>query len=1020
MKKISSTIFCAMLSIAAFAQTRHDVAVSSNVFTPAALTINAGDTVVWTNAGGTHNVNGSLATFPSNPAGFSNGAASSALWTFSHVFTTAGTYQYQCDPHASLGMTGSITVNGPALLISGIVDGPLSGGTKVLELYAYGDIADLSSYQLGIYPNGNTSPNTVFTLPSVALSNGSFYYVSTDSANMITFFGFPPNAKSSVANFNGDDAMQLSFNGSPLDVFGEIGVDGTGTGWDMLDGWAYRKSGTGPDGSTFVLDNWTYSGVDALDGETTNATSAVPFPIGTYTRQAAANPVVSFATASASIAENGGSITISVNISSPNANATSVNVSQSGGTATNGTDFSFNPSTLTFPASSSDPLTFSIPITDDTDGEGNETIILELSNPTNSATLGGIATMTITISDNDYTVGSIATATIDGNGDTRPDAMGSKMELTGIVYGVNLQPSGISMTIIDENDVDAGINVFKSSGNFGYTVAEGDKVTVRGTIGLYNGLTQIAADTLWQISAGNSLHPATVITALDETAESKLVRFERVWLTNVAQWPASGSNASVTVTDGTNNFVIRIDADTDIDGSTAPLATDTLQITGLGAQFDSSSPYDSGYQLNPRYLADIVVVGSTSTPTVGFEMATATVGEGSGNVTVSVTITNPDANDTSVDVVLGASSTATEGSDFALATTTTLTFPANSTTAQTFTIPLTDDDVVENSETIVLNLTNATNTASIGIGTMTITINDNDVNEYSIADVTADANNDFVPDSLNVACTVTGIIYGVNLQPSGISFTLIDRQDADAGVALFLNSGDLGFATINEGDEFRVQGTITQYNGLTEIVPTAMTLISTGNSLHNAASVTTLDENTESKLVKIANLRIVDPSQWPASGLNANVEMTDGTNTYVVRIDKDTEIDGSTAPTTDQIYEVTGIGGQFDNSDPRDGGYQLQPRYLADFNLTGTVATHDPKIGEQIKMSPNPATSVLRIESTLALDGIEVFNALGQRVMFVQSPDMNTTLAVGQLAQGMYFIKYTAANRYWTGRFTKR
>ena len=39
-----------------------------------------------------------------------------------------------------------------------------------------------------------------------------------------------------------------------------------------------------------MLANWTYSGVDALDGETSNDTAATPFPLGTYSTAVA--PVV--------------------------------------------------------------------------------------------------------------------------------------------------------------------------------------------------------------------------------------------------------------------------------------------------------------------------------------------------------------------------------------------------------------------------------------------------------------------------------------------------------------------------------------------------------------------------------------------------------------------------------------------------------------------------------------------------------------------------------------------------------
>lgn len=99
--------FFAVISIHAQA-TLIDVTVSSNVFTPTDITINVGDTVRWTNVQGNHNVNGSQNDFPSNPESFSNSVGSG--WVFTHVFTIPGEYDYKCDPHAFLGMTGTVTV----------------------------------------------------------------------------------------------------------------------------------------------------------------------------------------------------------------------------------------------------------------------------------------------------------------------------------------------------------------------------------------------------------------------------------------------------------------------------------------------------------------------------------------------------------------------------------------------------------------------------------------------------------------------------------------------------------------------------------------------------------------------------------------------------------------------------------------------------------------------------------------------------------------------------------------------
>ena len=86
---------------------------SADVFTPSSLTINVDDTINFHNIGGYHNVNGNLTTYPSNPAPFEGppaGVPWYSNWWYSVVFTTPGTYDYQCDPHVGMGMIGQIIV----------------------------------------------------------------------------------------------------------------------------------------------------------------------------------------------------------------------------------------------------------------------------------------------------------------------------------------------------------------------------------------------------------------------------------------------------------------------------------------------------------------------------------------------------------------------------------------------------------------------------------------------------------------------------------------------------------------------------------------------------------------------------------------------------------------------------------------------------------------------------------------------------------------------------------------------
>jgi uncharacterized protein (TIGR03118 family) len=78
------------------------VTFSNFSFTPNRLTIHVGDTVTWSNSGGSHTVTGD-GVDPFCGTGF-------VLTTCSHTFTTAGTFPYHCVPHAAFGMTGSITV----------------------------------------------------------------------------------------------------------------------------------------------------------------------------------------------------------------------------------------------------------------------------------------------------------------------------------------------------------------------------------------------------------------------------------------------------------------------------------------------------------------------------------------------------------------------------------------------------------------------------------------------------------------------------------------------------------------------------------------------------------------------------------------------------------------------------------------------------------------------------------------------------------------------------------------------
>jgi plastocyanin len=99
----------AMTAVHMATAAQHTVTVQNFSFNPANLTIAHGDTVIWNNTGGFHNVH-----HLGNPSLFGNTAAS-APWTYQFVFSNVGdsTFHYDCEIHPSM-MQGTVTVQPPS------------------------------------------------------------------------------------------------------------------------------------------------------------------------------------------------------------------------------------------------------------------------------------------------------------------------------------------------------------------------------------------------------------------------------------------------------------------------------------------------------------------------------------------------------------------------------------------------------------------------------------------------------------------------------------------------------------------------------------------------------------------------------------------------------------------------------------------------------------------------------------------------------------------------------------------
>jgi hypothetical protein len=181
-------------------------------------------------------------------------------------------------------------------------------------------------------------------------------------------------------------------------------------------------------------------------------------------------------------------------------------------------------------------------------------------------------------------------------------------------------PYGLFQTANTEyylQDATGGIDIFKY-GTHTVQPGLGDDVTVEGTIDQYNGKLEVtsgaACDTLLVDINGPGAVPAPkLVTSCDdfEAFEGELV------IMHIAALPAGvdtlspgGGNISYWIRNCVPDSVqMFIDTDTNIPGT--PATSQYITVTGIASQYDSSSPYTSGYEIVPRFASDIVFLSAT-------------------------------------------------------------------------------------------------------------------------------------------------------------------------------------------------------------------------------------------------------------------------------------------------------------------------------------------------------------------------------------------------------------------------
>lgn len=151
----------------------------------------------------------------------------------------------------------------PQLIISEVADPGDVADAKFVELFNASDSPiDLTNWQIRRYANANTTSADVDLIGSIYPNET---YIVAYNATFESEFGFAPDLINGNISGNGDDTYEL-FNGvQVVDIYGEVGVDGTGEDWEYTDSHAVRNSDVSSPNATWTASEWTITAADVAD-----------------------------------------------------------------------------------------------------------------------------------------------------------------------------------------------------------------------------------------------------------------------------------------------------------------------------------------------------------------------------------------------------------------------------------------------------------------------------------------------------------------------------------------------------------------------------------------------------------------------------------------------------------------------------------------------------------------------------------------------------------------------------------
>ena len=454
-------------------------------------------------------------------------------------------------------------------------------------------------------------------------------------------------------------------------------------------------------------------------------------------------PTVDFNVTSSSGAESVSSAALQVDLSAQSTSAVTVDYAVTGTATGGGTDYTLANGTLTIPANTSSANITIGSIVDDNLYEGNETVIVTLSNPS-GATLGTDTVHTYTINENDtlpsLTIADISSAEGALGANSQPNVRVSLSHPSTQSISFQWETQDGTATSADTDyGVETGATLYISAGDmfvdippviFGDDAFENDE---NFSILLTNAVNATIADNTGIVTITNDdSAPSLSVSLLGNAIEGNGNALIRIEPSTVAGVPIT---FDYTTSDGTASAGVEYSLTSGTATINAGAPDISIPVPMLDNSVDNS---DKNFTFTISNSSNATIAVSSTMVSIIDDEATIsindiTVSESANTATLTVTVQGPMmAANLDVDYAT-ANGTATAGTDYTLNSGTISFSSANSppfgvSETETITISLSDDAIIEGSEYFEVNLSNIVTTGSVvmsdGVGRITITDND--------------------------------------------------------------------------------------------------------------------------------------------------------------------------------------------------------------------------------------------------------------------------------------------------------